>query len=239
MRYLLFCFILSISSLMAEPQETTVKAKEARFDGLTLMLEGDVAIQNEMGMMMAKRADIITAEKKSALDMKGKWEVNQLKISGDVTFQLARGGILKCDNIEGDKGVLQFFGAPEIHYKDEMGEVFAKSGRLVFEEKEGHLQPLLIILTGGVRMVKNGEEGPEYALADRVEYDPYQKKLRLISEDAPVLFVSEKKGIKLSAKEVVAIKKEKEEIFGVGDVQVVFKEEELNRLKEQFPWINS
>ncbi len=104
--------------------------------------------------------------------------------------------------------------------------LLAKRGTVFLDQ----LEPKLIVLEGGVRLISTRFEGKEsYAMADQLTYNPLDQTL-LFSADKRVLFWQD--GFSLSASEVLI--RQDQSVVGHGDVHFTFDVEEQNQIDAFF-----
>jgi hypothetical protein len=134
-----------------------------------------------------------------------------------------------------------FFGSPQVIYKDTVGEIYADRAKVDYQEVDGALEAIQIILFDNVRLVNMGtleKPASQYALADEVHYFPKEGSTILEGKKNPVLFYDHQRDMQLSAYTVRAERDpitKKETIHGVGNVRFTFGPEELEKIKERFP----
>lgn len=237
--FLLLCLTLSKSLGANEERMVTLSSSYVHYDGNAIFLEGDVSLENFMGKITADQATLTKDTTKGSIDFP--W----IELKRNVEAFLTEGSFLKCHQVFIDHTTLKgnFYGSPQLYYKDEKGELFADTAVVNYKKHEGRLEVVKITLQGNVQVVANAqtEKIPlQMALADSVEYLVEEDLMLMKALDhSRVLFFDKEKQMQLSAKEVKAKRKGqdgKEWIQGVGDVRFVFKQEELQKLKERFHW---
>ena len=238
MRRVLCLLFLLGSPLFAQVRDktTTIEADEVEYDGNQILLNGKVTLRNMMGVVKAGHAIL-------QRDLMGKCKIDfpYLELFENVEATFSNKGTLFCEKVVCNYFTLKshFTGTKELHYIDEKGEIFAREGSVEYEEKEHSIEPTKIILKGNVRLIHQAPTS-QYALADILEYYPKEDLVILKGEEGRrVLFFDRAKGMQLSALEVRAKRSGengKEAIQGIGEVCFLFKEEELNKLKDRFQW---
>lgn len=133
----------------------------------------------------------------------------------------------------------------QVFFKDPLCGGYANTFQLNYDPTT--LQVKNIILRGQVRLrnVFSAETAELYsldqhALADEVQFDPVEKKMQLRGlNNSRVLFLDSINRMQMSAG-ALNITYDKEQkmpvVKGIGDVRLIFGEEELNKMKN---WINS
>lgn len=235
----LFFLLYLLSSLLIANETdktTTITANEVEYDGSRILLNGKVTLTNIMGTVKANHAIL-------QRDLLGTCKIDfpYLELFENVEATFSNKGVLHCEKVICNYFTLKshFTGTNELHYIDERGEIFAREGVVEYEEKGNSIEPLKITLKGNVRLIHK-EPASQYALADILEYYPKEEVVTLKGEEGRrVLFFDRAKGMQMSALEVRAKRngeEGKEAIQGIGDVCFLFKEEELNKLKDRFQW---
>lgn len=236
MKFVLFFFFLALPLFASET--TTVSSEMAHYDGKVVTLGGNVTIEHPLGKVTAQKATLTR-------DEEGKCEVDfpWIDLEDNVQADLTKGSLLQCHKVFIDMVHLtsEFSGKPAIYYRDEVGEIIADKACVDYQKIEGNYKPVKITLLGKVQMKNSGKKETvffQYALADRVEYFPQEAVMILKSEENKrVLFFDPEKEIQLSAKTIRAqrdMDTGKDSVQGFGDVRCIFKQEELDKLKEQF-----
>lgn len=132
----------------------------------------------------------------------------------------------------------------QVFFKDHLGTIYANRVSIDYELVEHHLEPKLLILEGHVIMQNqfssaDGENGSllQYALADRVEFNPKTQDVVLKGKSKRVLFFDKINNVQVSAP-ALTIKRDpktgKDYVKGAGDVRFTFLERELEQLREHF-----
>jgi hypothetical protein len=234
---LLLIFLLSSYLIAVESDKTTtISADEVEYDGTKVLLNGKVTLTNVMGVVKAKHAIL-------QRDLLGTCKIDfpYLELFENVEATFSNQGTLFCEKVVCNYFTLKshFTGTKELHYTDERGEIFAVEGIVEYAEIDNSIEPLKITLKGNVRLIHKAPAS-QYALADILEYYPKEEIIVLKGQEGGrVLFFDRAKGMQMSALEVRAKRgdtKGKEAIQGIGDVCFLFKEEELNKLKDRFQW---
>lgn len=165
------------------------------------------------------------------LKEKEKIPFDSLELSGDVHLTLKQKTEITCDTLlcNPHEKIIVLQGERGINLFNEGTTIEARLGTIDFE-KDKEWRASRVVLEGPVKM--SNKENLS-ALADRAEYRPESREIRLLAKQSPVLFVDKVKGLTVSAKEVLA---SKEKIYGVGDVHFKLSDEEMKKLKEQFAW---
>lgn len=231
--------ILMCWHLLGFAYETLVESDEARYDGSVITLLGHVSLENTMGKMTAEQAIL-----KKDIEKQTKIDFPWIEVKKNVFLTLSEGGSLSCETVILDytKMTSLFLGHPQVYFRDKIGEIYADRARVDYIEKEGGgLKANLIILYDNVRLINLGSpEKPasQYALADKVVYDPNQQLVILEGIDQNrVLFFDKLRDMQISAKTVHAKRNpetQTDSIEGKGDVRFVFGQQELNKIKQRF-----
>ncbi len=240
----LVIFLLLFSCpLLSEEKRTSVQSESAQYNGKELLLKGKVIVEHSMGQLTAEKALLLRNENGQKT-----FEFSWLHLSDHVAFHLADGSFLTCQELSLDpaakKAILE--GKPQVFYRDERGELYANSAQVDYVEIEGSVKPSKIHLSGNVHMIsyKNGMQKQidqcQYALADQVDYFPQEDRLVFsATQGRRVLFFDPQKDLQLSAQTIYAsrISQEGQEtIQGSGDVRFIFKQDELENIKDRFKW---
>ncbi len=127
----------------------------------------------------------------------------------------------------------------QVHYIDPLGGI--QADRVVIDyivAPEGY-QLDRVVLTGHVK-IRNGDPDAtgalalQYALADRVEYDPWSEQMTLTAlGPRRVLFLDASEDTKISASGVI-IKRNENTIQGIGGVRFTLNDIEIGQLRENF-----
>ncbi len=240
----LFFFVFFQFSIKLKAESTIVESDSAHYDGIKLRLQGHVCVQHVLGQVMANHAILWRdQERRSKIDFP--W----IELKEHVLLRFSTGAQIQCEQVNFDYFNLKstLIGHPQIHYRDHLGEVYADYATIDYEEKEKKIQANKITLTGNIQLIRNPikekEKALQYALADGVQFFPHEELMILKSDEGKrVLFYDLDKELQLSARMIQAQKngpEGREVIQGSGDVRFVFKEDELNKLKEQFHWNES
>lgn len=136
---------------------------------------------------------------------------------------------------------MTFQGTPsdQVFIEDCMGEIYADTVKIHYLEKERKLQINKIIMEGNVLLSSRfdghiGETGAilHEALADRLEYFPEKQEMLLSSHEGNRVLLEDKvNNIQMSAP---ALKLQRNQIQGIGDVRLSFLEKELAQFKNRF-----
>lgn len=226
--------LLLVTSALYGEETTRISSDVANYDGHTIVLKGNVELNNALGQVLAERA-VLTRDEEGRAKIDFPW----VKLTGKVRATLQNGSHLICEEVFLDYLAMTslFLGAPELYYKDPHGELYATQATVEYREIEGHIRPAKMVLEGNVQMIN--AEALQYALADRVEYSFSDEVMVLTANPGKsVLFYDRQKEIQLSAARVQGRRNEngKESIQGSGDVRFLFKQDELTKLKERFHW---
>ncbi|MCC5832403.1 MAG: hypothetical protein JJU12_05100 [Chlamydiales bacterium] len=213
--------------------EITVESNEAHYNGSTITLIGEVAVENAMGRVTAEKA-VLTRDEARMTKIDFPW----IELSQAVTLTLPDESRLNCERVLIDytKMTSHFIG--RVSYLDERGEAWADEAFVDYVEAEGSIKPTKVRLVDNVKLVFS-EKG-QYALADLVTYYPDQQLVILEGKkEKQVLFFDKERDMQLSARQVRAARDpetKRDSIQGVGDVRFVFGQDELFKLKDHFKW---
>lgn len=233
-------FLLTVTlKLMGQGQTTEVSSNEAYYDGETILLVGNVEVENSLGKIIGEKAVLKRDEKKTA-----KLDFPWAELSKNVILTLPNGQMIKCEHVFFDyiNKTSTFNGSPQVIFSDSNHEILADEAHIDYVEKDGSLKPQKIVLIKSVRMSNLGSnEKPEeqYAIADKVTYFPDEELMILEGKENKVLFYDKKRDMQLSAKTVHATRNKetkKEAIQGKGDVRFVFGHDELEKMRNRFRW---
>lgn len=134
----------------------------------------------------------------------------------------------------------------QVYVDDVLGEMYANHVHIKYEVENRQMLPSHMLLEGNVRLINRFDGHVEesgsilhYALADRVEYDPKEKELILISENGNrVLFFDKINNVQMSAPSLKVRRDastDKDVIRGQGDVRFTFIDKEFDQMKRYFP----
>ncbi len=136
--------------------------------------------------------------------------------------------------------------AKQLLFEDGYGRIYADKAKIEYDMIGLRPKPCKIILCGNVRM-HNSYKQPlgsetdvqQYALADLVEFYPETRQMRFSSLDPKrrVLFFDRVNNLQMSAPRLSISRgphQGKETIKGEGDVQFVFREQEVELFKKRF-----
>ena len=218
--FLFLCFPLFADA-------TIVRSDNARYDGEYIILKGHVHVEHEMGELFAERATLTKDEEKQS-----KFDFPWIRLEKNVRFHLVQNRKLFCSTASCDYLEKKAFVEGGLHYSDEHGEIYAKSGIIDYVDDE-KLRPVKVTLIGDVQIVNGKKE--QYALADKVEYFP-DLELMVLTAEKHVLFYDKERGMELAAKEVRAKRDDEgqESVQGMGDVRFTFGAGEFEKLQGKF-----
>lgn len=229
----LLFFLFSVSSLFADT--TTVKSDCAFFDGDIITLTGNVQVTSENYQIYSKQASLLRDEKKQS-----RFDFPWMELSEGVKASFYGKYFLECDKVNVDyiAHTLVFTSKGKIFFHDEKSKLYAERAEVDYIEEQSGFRLAKITLLGDVELFSSNEKDntEQYALADHVECYPKEEVIFLrASQEKRVLFFDKTREITMSADSVRATRNEGKEIIeGLGDVRFVFKEEELEKIKERF-----
>jgi len=133
----------------------------------------------------------------------------------------------------------------QICFQDSRGEIFADKVLLKYDYPDRKLVPAQLILAGNVKIFNRlpSAESDEsivrqYVLADRVDFYPRTKEMRLkASKNKRVLLYDKENNLEVSAPSLKIIRDratKKESIQGFGDVRFSLVESEFEQLRRKF-----
>jgi hypothetical protein len=135
----------------------------------------------------------------------------------------------------------------QVKFEDPMGVIQADSLTLEYELDKNNIIPIKLILIGNVKMLNSYAADPskqssplvQYALADKVEYDPQTKEAVFFSigKGRRVLFYDKTNDLQVSAPGLKIKRDEvthKDSIKGICDVRFCFIENEFDQLRQRF-----
>jgi len=137
-------------------------------------------------------------------------------------------------------------GNGQVYIDDVLGEMFADTVYIYYQWLEQKISPEKVVLDGSVRLINRFDGHMEesgsvlhHALADRVEFFPLKNEMVVTSQgENRVLLIDKVNNVQMSAP-TLNVKYDpatkKESIQGLGDVRFTFIEEELSKIKRQFP----
>lgn len=216
-----------------------------------------VLYQSEMGKLLGNHIQICQDPKQSIKTLKwirstGKTEMSYSDpINNDTHYLLCHGQIdidaqlqvttLQSPVIKGKIGKEK-----QVFFRDKRGSVYADQVRIIYDWKQEQIFPKKIVLLDNVRIMNRMETDGggisgkplQYALADRVEYDPVTKKMKLLANDqGRVLVYDRVNNVQVSAPAVHVerdCKTGKEKIQGIGDVRFSFADTEKDEIIKRF-----
>ncbi len=233
-KWLILLFTLPLRLCAAQ---TNVSSDAFIYNGDWVTLSGNVMVENAMGKIQARCATLKKdPEGQSSIDFP--W----IELKNEVSLELSRGGILRCESVFLDwvEKTSILHGNPQMSFTGAFGEICAEQAKIDYREANGSIEPTKVTLLNNVRFV-NAETNPQYALADIAYYYPEEKRLVMEGKEAPVLFYDPSRGLQLAARTLYAQKDpvtKKEKIQGVGAVRFTFGPEELEKIKQRFPFKN-
>lgn len=133
----------------------------------------------------------------------------------------------------------------QIHYLDQVGELYANQATLWYKEHEEQPQLNKLLLEGNVRMRNTASLDPtdstpvlQYAWSDQALFLPQRRLLTLSSETAGrVLFYDKLRNLKMSAPGI-QVRRDgssgKKTVQGLGNVRFTFAQQETQKLKQLF-----
>jgi len=137
----------------------------------------------------------------------------------------------------------------QIRFQDHLGELYADTLLINYEELEGVSKIKSLSLEGNIRILNRpidhlmqNERYLQFALADRIEYTPEATELRLFAyEGKRVLFIDRLNNVNISAPALTVKRDEsthKESIDGIGNVRFSLLEQEMSQILKMFPELN-
>lgn len=241
MKLLLLCCVF-LSTLTTYAKEiTTVESDQAHYDGKIVLLTGQVLVENSLGKIIAQTAQLKRDEHGIS-----KIDFPFIELNENVSAQLYNGSILHCHHVSINYDSLSgiFYGndTTQVHYCDDMGEIYANQAQISYAYINGEYKPVKITLIDQVQLINHmkaqEKSQRQYALADRVEYFFDQEEMILqANEGKRVLFFDPVKDMQLAARLVKGHRNYQtgnQAIQGIGDVRLTFKQDELDKLKKSF-----
>ena len=151
--------------------------------------------------------------------------------------------LITMESPKDDQGIVK--NEEQVFYQNSLGETYADQASIQYDWKGGAISPSYLTLTGHVRFLdastaENGIHSPlsKYAIADKMEYNPFKKEAILSADkNSRVLCYSKANGLQVSAPSLKIRRDEitkKEWIKGMGDVRFNFIEHEFEQLKQRF-----
>lgn len=126
----------------------------------------------------------------------------------------------------------------QIHFKDDLGEIYANKAVLTYAYLEGRLHPEFLELEGDVKIENHWGGASHYALADHARFRFETNVLQLEADPkGSVLVFDPVNKLQVSAPKI-EMKREsqgEEKIQGFGHVRFVFEAKELEAIKKKFP----
>lgn len=222
------------------------------FEGNTCIMEGTanhlvLSLSGPGVQLRAELPRVISRDFSDEISMESisvVYDGNVITLTGDVVVEHAFGRI-SAEEVKIDQRAHKAYGTDAYLY-DPLGDVYADTFEIAYEDAEGPLNIQEIKLVGNVKLMnrkKNAaaEEEPylQYALADEVCFYPTTKrvKMRAGQQKRRVLFYDQANGVQVSAPGLTIIRDPetgKDKIQGEGDVRFKLAEHELERLKNRF-----
>lgn len=224
----------------------------ANFEGSDCVMEGTahhliLALAGSGVQLKAELPRVVFRDFLDEISMESisaEYDGNVITLVGDVVVEHALGKI-SAEEVRIDQSGHKVYGSGAYLY-DSLGDVYADTFEIAYEDAQGPLNIQEIKLMGNVKLVnrkKNAaaEEEPylQYALADEVRFYPATKRVKMIAgqQKRRVLFYDQANGVQVSAPGLTIIRDPvtgKNKIQGEGDVHFKLAEHELERLKNRF-----
>ena len=128
-------------------QEIRAKADCAHYGNDQITLIGNICLTHALGTVTANRATL----KKDPLHQ-SKIDFPWIALKEKVRLKLKEGGILKCDHlfIDYTQKTSYFTSTTQLHYQDDVREIYANSAQVDFKEEDKNLQVTKAVLNGEV-----------------------------------------------------------------------------------------
>jgi len=201
----------------------------------SLLLKNNVQVLDlQFGLINSEEIELIKKIKENAIRKIITRKNTTINFFTKNKAQLTTKGIIELDH---DKKQISAFSLKkqnqDLIYEDNDVYITAKKAKLNYN-LDNNIQT--IILENDVRFIYQKDKNfLGYGIADKIEYYPPKKTLKLLSnDDKKVLFRQKDNSLNLSAKEIHINQKEKNDIKGIGDVRFTFNIEEENLIHEIF-----
>lgn len=204
------------------------------FENVLLLTDNVQIIDSQFGIILSDEVEIIKKIKENSIRKIISRKNTTINFFSKNNAHLTTKGIIELDH---EKKLISAFSLKkqnqDLIYEDSDVFISAKKAKLNYNLNKSIQN---ITLENDVRFIYQKDKNYlGYGLADKIEYDPNEKTLKLISDDdKKVLFWQKDNSLKLSAKEIHINQKEKNDIKGIGDVRFTFNLEEENLINEIF-----
>jgi hypothetical protein len=213
----------------ASPFHVHFKAGELEYHEHQCNLTKGIDLIHPMGRLLAEKAKIFLKDQNFSND-----SLKHVEVRKNVQIFPCSGGTLRCACLDLDSlhKTCFLWGYPSVSYEGEGGIVFSKEAEMKFQDNDWTLKEL--VMTYQVKWISTTQK--QFALADRVHYDPFTEKTVL--EAFPgnkVLFVDLEKEVELAASKVIAEKDAYgvDQFSGSGAVRMRFNLEEWEQIKRE------
>jgi len=207
----------------------------------TLLLQENVQIQeSHFGCLTAQNQVIIEQSKAKDTSSIQSIYVEGFSVLSHNHASLTSYGSLTVDGIKGQIIAKSPSAAEQVLFEDP--DLILKTDLAILEYTEPLHELSSLTFQGNIKIyTPSSLKTSRYALADRLVYAPDTKTIILSAYSGKrVLFWDEESGVTLSAKEVHITQNattHKPDIKGVGNVKLIFSQEEQELLKQHFPSI--
>ncbi len=204
------------------------------FENALLLTDNVQIIDSQFGIIHSDEVEILKKIKENAIRKIISRKNTTINFFSKNNAHLTTKGIIELDH---EKKQISAFSLKrenqELVYEDCDVYISAKKAKLNYNLDKSIQN---ITLENDVRFIYQKEKNSlGYGIADKIEYYPIEKMIKLISDDnKKVLFWQKDNSLKLSANEIHINQKEKNDIKGIGDVRFTFNLEEENLIHEIF-----
>jgi hypothetical protein len=204
------------------------------FENSLLLTDNVQIIDSQFGIILSDEVEIVKKIKENAIKKIITRKNTTINFFSKTKANLTTKGIIELDH---EKKQISAFSLKkqnqDLIYEDSNVYITAKKAKLNYN-LDKTIQN--ITLENDVRFIYQKDKNSlGYGIADKVEYFPIEKTIKLMSEaNKKVLFWQKDNSLKLSANEIHINQKEKNDIKGLGDVRFTFNLEEENLINEIF-----
>lgn len=204
------------------------------FENSLILTDNVQVIDSQFGIIHSDEVEILKKIKENTLRKIISRKNTSINFFSKNNAHLITQGIIELDH---EKRQITAFSLKkqnqDLVYEDNDVYLVSKKAKLNYDENKSIQN---ITLEDEVKFIYQKDKNSlGYGIADKIEYDPCEQTLKLISlDDKKVLFWQKDNSLKLSAKEIHINQKEKNDIKGIGDVRFTFNMEEENLILEIF-----
>jgi len=203
------------------------------FENVLLLQENVQIVDLQFGIINSEEVELLKKIKENSVRKIISRKNTTINFHSKSLCKLTTKGIIELDH---EKNQISAFSsknqADDLLYQDENIFISAKKAKLNYTKNSVNS----VTLENDVKFTYQKDKNQiGYGIADKIDYIPHTKTIKLISnDDKKVLFWQKDNSLRLSAKEIVINQKPKPDIKGIGDVRFTFNLEEENLIHEIF-----